>query len=59
MRTAVIISFVFHAVVIASTMIVLPRFSRERETKMRVIPVEMVKVADVTQLKAQEKNRSR
>jgi len=55
LRTAVIISFVFHAVVIASTMIVLPKFNRDRETKMRVIPVEMVKIGDVTKLKSQEK----
>lgn len=55
MREAIIISLIFHIVVMASAMIGLPKFSRDRSTIMKVIPIEMVKIGDVTKLRAQEK----
>ncbi len=55
MRDAVIISLIFHVVVMATGMIGLPIFIRDKPTEMRVIPVEMVKIGEVTKLRAQEK----
>ena len=55
MRDAVIISLVFHAVIMVSGMVAMPMFRPDRPTEMRVIPVEMVKIGDVTKLRAQEK----
>ncbi|PCI34327.1 MAG: hypothetical protein COB54_00600 [Alphaproteobacteria bacterium] len=55
MRDAVIISLIFHVVVMFSGLVALPMFKPDRPTKMRVIPVEMVRIADVTKLRAQEK----
>jgi len=55
LREALIISVIFHAVIIISGIVGLPLFNRERPTGLKVIPVEMVKIANVTRLKAQEK----
>lgn len=55
MRSAIIISFVFHAVIMASSMIGLPMLNRDKPMQMKVIPVEMVTIGKVTKLKAQEK----
>jgi len=38
-----------------SSMVALPMLSRDKSPPMRIIPVEMVKISDVTKLKAQEK----
>ncbi|WP_417623360.1 hypothetical protein [Paremcibacter congregatus] len=55
MKQALVISFIFHTVVIFSTMVVMPVLRRDPPTEMKVIPVEMVKIGDVTRLKSQEK----
>jgi len=55
LRSAIIISFVFHAVIMASSMIGLPMLNRDKPMQMKVIPVEMVTIGKVTKLKAQEK----
>ena len=55
MRDAVIISLVFHVVVMASGMIAMPMFRPDKAAVMNIIPVEMVKIGDMTKLKAQEK----
>lgn len=55
MRDAVIISLVFHAVIMVSGMIALPMLNLDRPTIMKIIPIEVVKIGDVTKLRAQEK----
>lgn len=55
MRGAVIISLIFHVVIIFSGLVALPMLKPDRPIKMRVIPVEMIRIADVTKLRAQEK----
>jgi len=55
LRDALIISVIFHIVVIMSSVVGLPMLNRDRPTGITVIPVEMVKISDVTKLKAQQK----
>ncbi len=55
MRSAVIISIIFHVVIIASGMIGLPLLRQDRPTEMKIIPVEIVAIGKITKLKAQEK----
>lgn len=55
MRDAIIISLVFHVVVLASGMIAIPMWRDDKPTEMRVIPVEMITVGEITKLRAQEK----
>jgi len=55
LRDALIISLVFHVVIITVGMLGLPMFSREKPTQMKVIPVEMISIGEVTKLVAQEK----
>lgn len=55
MRDAVIISFLFHLVIITSTMIGLPLFSHDKPTEMKIIPVEVINVGEITKLKSQQK----
>ena len=55
MRNAVIISLIFHAVIMASGMVAIPMLRPDSPTIMKVIPVEMVKIGDFTKLQAREK----
>lgn len=55
MRDALIISVIFHFVIVTLGIAGLPLLSRNKNTELRVIPIEMVKIGDVTKLKAQEK----
>ncbi len=55
MRDAVIISVIFHFVVMASGMVALPMLRPDRPDIMKVIPIEVIKIGDVTKLRTQEK----
>lgn len=51
MRITLIISFVFHGVIMAMSMVGLPFLSPPKHEKLTIIPIEMVTIGDETKLK--------